>query len=64
MSYTQADLDALNSAIGRGASKVRMGDEEVTFRSLDEMYRIRADIERSLGSVRVTHVNPYFDRGI
>jgi len=64
MSYTQTDLDTLNSAIARGASKVRMGDEEVTFRSLDEMFRIRAQIERDLGTVRLTHVNPYFDKGI
>lgn len=64
MSYTQTDLDTLNGAIARGASKVRMGDEEVTFRSLDEMFRIRDQIQRELGAVRLTHVNPYFDRGI
>jgi len=64
MSYSQTDLDTLNSAIARGASKVRMGEEEVTFRSLDEMFRIRDQIERSLGAVRLTHVNPIFDKGI
>lgn len=64
MSYSQTDLDTLNSAIARGAVKVRMGEEEVTFRSLDEMFRIRDQIERSLGAVRLTHVNPTFDKGI
>jgi len=48
MAYTQADLASLQAAIAKGARKVRMGDEEVEFRSLDEMERIEAKISRAL----------------
>ena len=37
MAYTQTQIDTLKSAIAEGALKVRFGDREVTYRSLDEM---------------------------
>ena len=48
MSYTQDDITRLRSAIAKGASKVRMGDEEVTFRSLAEMRSLLAEMEASV----------------
>ena len=45
MSYTQAQVDAMRSAIASGATKLRMNGEEVTYRSLAEMRSILATME-------------------
>lgn len=37
MAYTQADIDALEGAIAKGALEVQRGDERVKYRSLAEM---------------------------
>lgn len=60
MAYTTADLTALQKAIAKGAVKVRMGEEEVTFRSLSEMWALEARIKTELGTVTAapTHVYP------
>ncbi|WP_127076156.1 phage head-tail joining protein [Rhodomicrobium lacus] len=65
MAFTQADIDALKRAIATGARKVRYesGGEvrEVTYRSLDEMERSLAAMEREISgasrprSVLVSH---------
>lgn len=62
MAYTSADLTALQKAIAKGAVKLRMGEEEVTFRSLAEMRQLEAMIKRELGqaSVAPTYVNPIY----
>lgn len=56
--FTQDDLDAINTAIKSGATTVKYGDKEVTYRSLSEMMRVRDLIRRDLGltnsSQRVT----------
>lgn len=39
MAYTQNDIDALKAAVARGATRLKMGDEEVQFPSLAEMRR-------------------------
>ena len=49
MAYTQSDLDALQSAMARGARRLKMDGEEVEFRSLDEMVRLETRIKRELG---------------
>lgn len=49
MAYTQAQLDALEAAIAEGALTVKYQDKQVTYRSLDEMMRIRNLIRDSLG---------------
>jgi hypothetical protein len=51
MSYSIADRDALKAAIARGATRLRMGNEEVQYRSLAEMERILAKIEAELAPV-------------
>lgn len=48
MSYTQTDIDNLRRAIARGASSVKMGEEQVTFRSLAEMRSTLAEMEQSV----------------
>ncbi len=50
MAFTQAQLDALESAIAEGVTKVKYEDKEVTYRSLEEMQRIRNLMRDSLGA--------------
>lgn len=47
--YTQASLDAIYIAIATGASKVKYADKEIEYRSLDDLYRIKRNIEAALG---------------
>jgi hypothetical protein len=61
--YTQQQLDDLNAAIARGAMQLKMGEEMVTFRSLDEMLRIKAIMESDLGRVTSRRHYPAFSRG-
>jgi hypothetical protein len=49
MSYTQTDLDAIDAAIKTGTTRVSYGDRDVTYRSLDDMLRIRDLIRGELG---------------
>lgn len=51
MAYTQSDLDALQSAMARGARRLKMNGEEVEFRSLSEMERLETRIKQDLGLV-------------
>jgi cytochrome c553 len=50
LSYTQTQLDALKAARARGVTRLRMGNEEVEFRSDAEMATLIAEIEASLTS--------------
>ena len=45
MSYTQADIDRLRAAMAKGASQLRIGEEQVTFRSLAEMRSLLSEME-------------------
>ena len=46
--YTLIEYQALSAAIASGASKVKYGDKEVDYRSLDEMIRLQIEMERCL----------------
>ncbi|GGE26657.1 hypothetical protein SAMN05421774_11246 [Gemmobacter megaterium] len=48
MSYTQTDVARLRSAIAKGASQVKVGEEQITFRSLAEMRSLLAEMEASV----------------
>lgn len=48
MAFTQSDLDALRAAMAKGVRKVKMGDEEVEYRSLRDMERMEARIVSEL----------------
>lgn len=52
MAYTQADLDALDKAIKSGALRVRTADRDVTYRSLEEMMKIRNQMLEELDLVQ------------
>lgn len=49
MAYTLDDLAALEAGIAKGVLRVRQGDEEVWYRSLAEMERIRRQMREELG---------------
>lgn len=50
MSYTQADLDALDAEIAtiRTVKSTAFADQQTTFRDLDELYRERERIARAI----------------
>ena len=48
MSYTQADLDAVEKALASGATTVTMGNRQITFRSVQDMRLIISTIRNAL----------------
>jgi hypothetical protein len=54
MAYTQGDLDAIKSAYATGALSVEYNGRRTTYRSLDDMRTIIADIERELAGTSAT----------
>lgn len=51
MAYTQDQLDALEAAIAVGALRVKHGQQEVTYRSLEEMEALADRMRRQLTTV-------------
>lgn len=49
MAFTQADLDAIEKAMKQGVLRVRDGQSEVEYRSIDEMRAQRDLIRQELG---------------
>ncbi len=47
----QAQLDAIQAAKNTGALRVRHGDEDTIFRSLDEMDRIIRDLQNQIAAI-------------
>ena len=67
MAFTQADLDELDKAIKSGALRVRTGDRDVTYRSLEEMMKIRGQMLEALGLVQnggITLQPMAYDKGL
>jgi parvulin-like peptidyl-prolyl isomerase len=65
MAYTQAQLAALEAAIAEGALTVKYQDKQVTYRSLDEMIRLRNMMRREMGhSTGARAVVPEFSKGL
>lgn len=54
MAWTQAQLDAIESAIASGELTVRFGDRTVTYRSMEELLQARAVIKESLAAASGT----------
>jgi hypothetical protein len=65
MAFSQAQLDAIEDGIAAGTTSVSYEGRNVTYRSLDEMLRIRAIIRNALGlttapaTVLVSHDRGY-----
>jgi len=53
MAFTQEQLDALDLAIAGGTLRVKHGEKEITYRSMDELLKARDVIASSLNSRRV-----------
>lgn len=49
MAFTQAQLDAIENAIGAGATRVTYEGRTVEYGSLDDLVRVRQFIRRALG---------------
>ncbi len=47
--YSQSDLDALDRALGLGATEVRYADRTVVYRSVAEMLKTRRFIASQIG---------------
>lgn len=65
MSYTQAQLDALDAMIAGGVLESEYDGRRIKYRSMSELIRARDTVRASLQSTspRITHVNPTFDPG-
>ena len=65
-SYVEADLTNVENAIKSGVLTVRFSDgKSVTYRSLDELLKIRDDIQKGLGTAPKTQrIFPKFSKGI
>ena len=66
MAWTSTDLVNIETAIANGERRVRLGDKEVEYRTIDEMLRIRSEIIKSLNSDLKTgmkRVNMLVDKG-
>lgn len=50
MAWTQAQLDAIESAIASGELTVRFGDRTVTYRSMEELLQARGVIKEALAA--------------
>ncbi|MCU0909805.1 MAG: hypothetical protein MUE98_00230 [Rhodobacteraceae bacterium] len=68
MSYTQAQLDALDAAIASGVLSAEYDGKRLTYRSMAELISARNTVAKGLaaqaGSLVTRHVNPVFDRGV
>jgi hypothetical protein len=49
MAFSQSELTAIEAAIASGSLSVKYQDRSVTYRSLDDMLRIRDLMRRELG---------------
>jgi hypothetical protein len=48
MAYTQAHLDALEAALGKGEKRVTFGDKTVEYRSVDELKAAISVVKRDI----------------
>ncbi|MEL6785704.1 MAG: hypothetical protein AAFO61_14920 [Pseudomonadota bacterium] len=65
MGYTQNDIDTLKQAIATGAKRVRFKEHETEFRSVSEMQRTLADMQREVSSGDISAISiPHVDSGL
>jgi roadblock/LC7 domain-containing protein len=50
MAHTQADLDAIKTAIASGEQSVEVGGRKVVYRSVEELRKARDDITAELAA--------------
>mgnify|MGYP000635535066 CR=1 FL=1 len=54
MAVTQADVDALNAAIARGARSVTLGEQTVIFNTTESLIKARDDMRKELAMQTAT----------
>ena len=67
MAWTQADVDALEAEIKIAQRATRKGDRSVEMRSLDELLRLRAEMQASVATAagtRIRQVRFITDKGL
>lgn len=66
LAYTQADLDAIKTAIAQGSKKVQYKDRSVEYHSLAELRSIAKEIEEELagGTKRRRIAYPVHSKGL
>jgi hypothetical protein len=66
MSFSQAQLDALEEAIASGSLSVQYGDKKITYQSTADMLKARELIRRKLGLSKAgsTRVYPTTSKGL
>lgn len=64
MSWTESDITALESAIKQGTVRVKFADREITYRSLDDMLKLRDTMISAVRGRKAAKVyTPEYDRG-
>lgn len=63
MAWTEADIEALESAIKTGAQRVRYRDREVEYRSIADMLALRDAMIRSLSTRKISHALASYSKG-
>lgn len=48
MAFTQTDLDNLNSAIASGKRRVRLGQREIEYHSIEQMLKARDAVQEEV----------------
>ena len=64
MAYTQQDLDNLRAAMASGVLRTKFRDQEVQYRSLDEMKQLERDMVKAIGTAPTTRVYPTYGSGL
>ncbi|MBI4208549.1 MAG: hypothetical protein HY538_02435 [Deltaproteobacteria bacterium] len=65
MAFTQDQLDSLEQAIADGTLAVKYQDKMITYRSFEEMIRIRDLMRQSLGvASKTVRVKASFSKGL
>lgn len=59
MSWTQDDINALKRAIAKGATTVKVGDEQITFDSLSALQRRLAMMEHEVNATSAASRQTY-----
>jgi hypothetical protein len=63
--FTQENYRQLCDAIATGALEVQFADRKVTYRSLNEMLKIKSVMEKSLGlNKKSTNLYPVCSKGL
>ncbi len=67
MAYTEQQLQALRDALANGVSRVRFGDREIEYRTIDELKiaiaAAEADLAKTSGKPIVRQIRVSTDKG-